>query len=97
MRRSTDTDARPSPLPGVARRLMTADDVLFRFPVRALALAAEMGSLRAACRATGIHPSTLYRWRRQAERLEFDIFRPRAPRPSRLPACPSGTGAKCVA
>ena len=41
---------------------MTADDVLYRYRLRALALAAELGNVRAACRALGIHHSTFYRW-----------------------------------
>ncbi len=47
---------------------MTPDDVLYRFRQRTLALAEELGNVRAACRVMGIHPSTFYRWRRDAER-----------------------------
>jgi hypothetical protein len=42
---------------------LTQDDALYRFRLRALALATELGNVRAACRAMGIHPSTFYRWR----------------------------------
>ncbi len=49
---------------------MTTDDALYRFRLRALALAAELGNARAmACRAMGIHPCTFYRWRTQVLRL----------------------------
>ena len=41
---------------------MTPGDVLYRFRVRTLALAEELGNVRAACRAMGIHHSTFYRW-----------------------------------
>ena len=64
---------------------MTADDALFRFRVRALALAKEMGSVRVACRAIRIHPSTFYRWRHQADRFGLDILRPRERRAPRMP------------
>ena len=44
---------------------MTQDDLLYRFRLRTFAMAAELGNVRAACRAMGIHPSTYYRWKRQ--------------------------------
>ncbi|MGH2577655.1 MAG: helix-turn-helix domain-containing protein [Actinomycetota bacterium] len=56
---------------------MTTDDALYRFRLRALALAQELGSVRAACRAMGIHPSTFYRWRAQVLRFGPEILRPR--------------------
>jgi len=48
---------------------LTQDDALYRFRLRALALATELGNVRAACRAMGIHPSTFYWWRAQVLRL----------------------------
>jgi transposase-like protein len=48
---------------------VSLDDALYRFRVRVFALAHELGSVRAACRAMGIHPSTYYRWRAQVLRL----------------------------
>ena len=48
---------------------MTQDDLLYRFRLRTFAVAAELGNVRAACRAMGIHPSTFYRWKRQLERV----------------------------
>ena len=42
---------------------MTPHDQLYRFRQRTLALAEEVGSVRAACRMMGIHHSTFYRWR----------------------------------
>lgn len=63
---------------------MTVDDALYKFRVRALALAEEMGNVRAACRAMGIHPSTFYRWRKQALRYGLDILRPRERRRPRM-------------
>jgi transposase-like protein len=47
---------------------VTQDDLLYRFRLRTFAVAAELGNVRAACRAMGIHPSTYYRWKRQLER-----------------------------
>jgi len=56
---------------------LTQDDALYRFRLRALALATELGNVRAACRAMGIHPSTFYRWRAQVLRFGPEILRPR--------------------
>ncbi len=64
---------------------MTPDDALFRFRLRAFALAAELGNVRSACRAMGIHPSTYYAWRRQLLRFGPEILRPRERRPPRTP------------
>ncbi len=64
---------------------MTPDDALFRFRLRAFALAAELGNVRSACRAMGIHPSTYYAWRRQLLRFGPEILRPRERRPPRMP------------
>lgn len=63
---------------------MTQDDALYRFRLRALALAWEMGSVRAACRAMGIHHSTYYRWKKQVERFGPEILRPRERRRPRM-------------
>jgi transposase len=41
------------------------------------ALAAELGNVRAACRAMGIHPCTYDRWKRQLDRHGPEILRPR--------------------
>jgi transposase InsO family protein len=56
---------------------MTQDDLLYRFRLRVFAIAAELGNVRAACRAMGIHPSTYYRWKRQLDRHGPEILRPR--------------------
>ena len=64
---------------------MTHDDALYRFRVRALALAEEMGNTRAACRAMGIHPSTFYKWRNQARRFGLEMLHPRERRRPRMP------------
>jgi hypothetical protein len=37
---------------------VTQGDLLYRFRLRTFAVAAELGNVRAACRAMGIHPST---------------------------------------
>ena len=69
---------------------MTHDDSLYRFRVRALALAEEMGNVRAACRAMGIHPSTFFKWRGQTRRFGLEVLRPRERRAPRMPnAIPS--------
>ena len=64
---------------------MTQDDLLYRFRLRVFAMAAELGNVRAACRAMGIHPSTYYRWQRQLDRYGPEILRPRERRPPRMP------------
>ena len=63
---------------------MTQDDLLYRFRLRVFAMAAELGNVRAACRAMGIHPSTYYRWKRQLDRYGPEILRPRERRPPRM-------------
>ena len=64
---------------------MTPDDQLYRFRQRTLALAEEVGSVRAACRMMGIHHSTFYRWRKEAERYGLEVLRPRERRRPRMP------------
>jgi transposase InsO family protein len=63
---------------------LTQDDALFRFRVRVLSLAQEIG-VRAACRAMGVHHSSYYRWKGQADRFGLDILRPRERRRPRMP------------
>ena len=64
---------------------MTQEDVLYRFRLRTMALAEEIGNVRAACRMMGIHPSTYYRWRKKAERYGLEMLRPRERRTPRMP------------
>ena len=61
---------------------MNADDALYRFRLRIFALAEELGHVRAACRAMGIHHSTFYRWRRDVLRFGLEMLRPRERRPA---------------
>lgn len=63
---------------------MTTDDALYRFRLRVFALAEEMGSVRAACRAMGIHHSSYYRWRRLALCYGLEVLRPRERRRPRM-------------
>ncbi len=56
---------------------MTQDDLLYRFRLRTFAIAGELGNVRAACRAMGIHPLTYYRWKRQLDRYGPEVLRPR--------------------
>ena len=63
---------------------MTQDDLLYRFRLRVFAMAGELGNVRAACRAMGIHPSTFYRWKRQLDRHGPEVLRPRERRPPRM-------------
>jgi integrase len=53
---------------------VTQDDLLYRFRPRMFAIAAELGTVRAACRAMGIHLSTYYRWKRQLDRHGPEIL-----------------------
>jgi transposase-like protein len=53
---------------------VTQDDLLYRFRPRVFAIAAEFGTVRAACRAMGIHTSTYYRWKRQLDRHGPEIL-----------------------
>lgn len=64
---------------------MTVDDALFRFRVRVFAFAEEMGSVRGACRAIGLHPSRFDRWKSQVERYGIEVLRPRERRHPRMP------------
>jgi transposase len=64
---------------------MTNDDVLYAYRLRVLASARELGSVAAACRLYGIHRSTFYRWKRQAERFGLEILRPRERRRPQMP------------
>jgi transposase-like protein len=52
---------------------VTQDDLLYRFRLRVFVMAGELGNVRAACRAMGIHPSTYYRWKRQLDRYGPEI------------------------
>ena len=61
---------------------MTPDDVIYRYRLHTLSLARVTGSVRAACRAMGIHNSTFCHWKSQADRYGIDILRPRARRRS---------------
>jgi transposase-like protein len=54
---------------------VTQDDLLYRFRLRVFAIATELGNVRAACRAMGIHPSTYYRWKRQLDHYGPEILR----------------------
>jgi transposase InsO family protein len=60
------------------------DDLLYRFRLRVFAIAAELGNVRAACRAMGIHPSPYYRWKRQLGRHGPEVLRPRERRVPRM-------------
>jgi transposase InsO family protein len=69
---------------------LTADDALYRFRLRVFGLAEELANVQLACRMMGVHPSTYYRWRRQALRYGLEILRPRE---RRAPRMPNGTPA----
>src|SRR5205807_4518540 len=64
---------------------MSNDDVLFRFRLRVIALARELGSVREACRMMEVHPSSFYRWRKLLERYGPEILRPRERRRPQTP------------
>lgn len=64
---------------------MTQEDVVYRFRLRTMALARDLGNVRAACRIMGIHASSYYRWRKQVERYGLEILRPRERRRPRMP------------
>jgi transposase InsO family protein len=63
---------------------MNDDDALFRYRLRLFGLAEELGNVRAACRAMGVHHSTFYRWRAQLVRFGPEILRPRERRAPRM-------------
>jgi transposase len=71
----------------MSRRIGTVgdDDVLFRFRLRLFSLAEELGNVRAACRAMGVHPSTYYHWKTRVERSGLEMLRPRERRAPRMP------------
>jgi transposase InsO family protein len=64
---------------------LTNDDALYRFRLSVLALAAELGNVRAACRIFGIHHSTYYRWKALVERHGLELLRPRERRAPQMP------------
>ena len=64
---------------------MSKDDVLFGFRLRLITLAEELGSVSEACRLMGVHRSTYYRWRRQADRWGIEALRVRERRRPRMP------------
>lgn len=64
---------------------MTLDDAVFKYRLRVFSLAEELGNVRAACRAMGIHPSSYYRWRKDVLRWGLEALRPRETRPPRMP------------
>ena len=64
---------------------MTPEDVLYRQRLRTFALAEELGGVRAACRVIGIHYSTYYHWKNQAERYGLELLRRRERRQPRMP------------
>jgi hypothetical protein len=63
---------------------VTQDELLYRFRLRTFAVASELGNVRAACRAMGIHPSRFYRCKRQLDRYGPEILRPRERRVPRM-------------
>lgn len=76
---------------------MSNDDVLFRFRLRVIALAKELGSVREACRVMEVHPSSFYRWRQLLERYGPDILRPRERRQPQMPNAISHRSARAGA
>jgi transposase InsO family protein len=64
---------------------VTNDDALYRYRLRVLAVARELGNVRAACRMFGVHPSTFYRWKALAERQGLEMLRPRERRAPQMP------------
>jgi transposase InsO family protein len=64
---------------------MGDDDVLFKFRLRLFSLAEELGNVRAACRAMGVHPSTYYHWKARVEQSGLEMLRPRERRAPRMP------------
>jgi transposase InsO family protein len=64
---------------------VTNDDALYRFRLRVLAAAHELGNVRAACRMFGVHHSTFYRWKALADRQGLEMLRPRERRAPQMP------------
>jgi Helix-turn-helix domain len=54
------------------------------------AIAAELGTVRAACRSMGIHPSTCYRWKRQLDRHGPEILAQALPPRAAAEDCTGG-------
>jgi transposase len=63
---------------------VTQDDPAVPLSSTGLCHGQELGTVRAACRAMGIHPSTYYRWKRQLDRHGPEILRLRERRPPRM-------------
>lgn len=64
---------------------MTNDDALFRYRLRVMATAVELGNVRATCRMFGIHHSTFYRWKALVDRHGLEMLRPRERRAPQMP------------
>ncbi|MBY5163287.1 helix-turn-helix domain-containing protein [Salsipaludibacter albus] len=64
---------------------MTSADVIYQRRVRVLTLAAELGSVAAACRAVGVSRASYYLWKAHADAYGLDALRPRARRRPRQP------------
>ncbi len=73
---------------------MTQDDLLYRFRPRVFAIAAEFGTVRAACRAMGIHPGRITAgWKRQLHRHGPEIL---AQAPAATCRCRRLNGRRCA-
>jgi transposase InsO family protein len=70
---------------GEEHTAVTNDDALFRYRLRVMAAAKELGNVRAACRMFGVHHSTYYRWKALAERQGLEMLRPRERRAPQMP------------
>ena len=64
---------------------MTPEDAIYRYRLRTLALAREIGSVRGACRVIGIHHSAFYRWKSRADSYGPGLLRPRERRRAQMP------------
>jgi hypothetical protein len=53
---------------------VTRDDLPYRFPPRVFAIAVELDTVRAACRAMGIPSSTYCRWKWRLDRYEPEFL-----------------------
>ena len=71
---------------------MTQDDLLYRFRLRTFAMAAELGNVRAACRAMGDPSLDLLPGKHQLDRYGPEILRPRERRTPRMANATSPLG-----
>ena len=64
---------------------MTPEDAIYRYRLRTLASARELGGVRASCRVMGINQSACYLWKSRADSYGPGHLRPQERRRAQMP------------